>query len=147
MPPDLLPSCRSTPGKTQAREMESIVTAVQAMGTGQVLLASAFLGCYSMALGEFAGPRARLVAIVTAIFAAVGFVALGDPWEASVILLALAPLGMGLFAAAAWALSKVTAGRSRPTPALASAPPLPAASTRVASPSLLERLRARLRVI
>ena len=127
--------------------MESIVTAVQTMGTGQVLLASAFLGCYSMALGEFAGPRARLIAIVAAIFAAVGFVALGDPWEASVILLALAPLGMGLFAAAAWALSKVTAGRSRPAPVLAPAPAVPAASTRATSASLLGRLRARLRVI
>jgi hypothetical protein len=100
-----------------------------------------------MALGEFAGPRARLIAIVTAIVAAVGFVVLGNPWEASVILLALAPLGMGLFAAAAWALCKVTAGSSRPTPVVTPAPVLPAASTRAASASLLERLRARLRVI
>jgi hypothetical protein len=127
--------------------MESIVTAVQAMGTGQVLLASAFLGCYSIALGKFAGPRSRLIAIGTAILAAVGFVALGDPWEASVILLALAPLGMGLFAAAAWALSKATEGGARPTGVVVASPPAPGARTPAASASMLARLRARLRVI
>jgi hypothetical protein len=125
-------------------QMGSIVTALQTMGTGQIFLASVFLGCYALALGEFAGPRGRLVAILTAVFVAVAFVALSKPWEAGVILLALAPLGMGLFAGAAWALCKLTAGASRPAAVVGSAP-LRSTNARAASASLLERLRARLR--
>jgi hypothetical protein len=123
--------------------MESIVAALQAMGTGQILLASVFLGCYALALGEFASSRGRLIAIVTAVFAALAFVVLSKPWEAGVILLALAPLGMGLFAAAAWALSSITAGAARPV-AVAASVSL-SAGARAAPPSLLERLRAGLR--
>ena len=114
------------------------------MSTGQVLCASVFLAGYSLALGRFAGRRSRLIAIVTALLAAIGFVALGNPWEVSVILLALAPLGMGLFAIAVWAVYKVTAARPRPAPVV-SAPPSVGAGTRIGSPSLLRRLRSRRR--
>jgi hypothetical protein len=63
-----------------------------------------------------------------------------------VISLALVPVGMGLFAGAAWALYRVTAGSTRSVVVVASAPLLPV-SSRAGSVSLLERIRARLRFI
>jgi hypothetical protein len=125
-------------------QMGLVVASLATMGMGQILLASVFLASYALALGDFAGALGRPIAIVTAIFAAVGFVVLNHPWEAGVILLALAPVGMGLFAGAAWTLCKVTAGSTRSVAVVPSATPLPT-SSRAASVSLLERVRARLR--
>lgn len=71
--------------------MGLVLASLETMGMAQILLASVLLGSYALALGDFAGARGGLIAIVIAIFAAVGFVVLSDPWEAGVILLALAP--------------------------------------------------------
>jgi hypothetical protein len=124
--------------------MESVLASVATMGTGQILLACVFLGCYALALGDFAGARGGLVATVAAILAAVGFVILSNPWEAGVILLALVPVGMGLFAGAAWMLCTVTLGNTRPVTVVAPSPVLH--TGRPASASLVQRLRARLRL-
>lgn len=86
------------------------------MGTGQVLLASVLLGSYTLALGCFVGHRGRLVAITTAVFAAAGFVGLSELWEAGVIVTALVPVGMGLFAGVAWTTWGLTSRTARHGP-------------------------------
>ena len=126
--------------------MGLVLANLETMGMAQILLASVLLGSYALALGDLAGARGRPIAIVTAIFAAVGFVVLSDPWEAGVILLALQPVGMGLFAGAAWTLCKVTCGSTQSVVVVPSAPLLPTCS-RAVSVSLVERVRARLRFI
>lgn len=106
--------------------MGTVAASLATMGMEQVLLASVFLGSYALALGQFAGTRGRLVAIVTAILAAAGFVALSEPWEAGVILIALAPVGVGLFAGAAWTLWKLMSASTGPAVLAAPAPLQPA---------------------
>jgi hypothetical protein len=83
--------------------MARIADSLASMGTQQLLLALVFLASYALALGRLAGARGRLAAAAGALLAAIGFVASGRSWEAGIIVLALAPLGLGLFAAAAWA--------------------------------------------
>jgi hypothetical protein len=126
--------------------MGSVAASVETMGIGQMLLAFVFLSCYASALSQFAGARARLVMVVIAISAGFGFVSLNDPWETGVCLLALVPVGMGVFAATAWIMWKALG----PTPrqAVLGAPALLQPLRRPASSaSLLGRLRARLRFI
>jgi hypothetical protein len=84
--------------------MGTVAASLATMGTGQTLLVFIFVGGYASALGPFAGSRARLVMTLVAIFAGAGFVVLSDPWETGVILLAFVPVGMGVFAVAAWLL-------------------------------------------
>jgi hypothetical protein len=126
--------------------MGSVVASLATMGLGQILLANLFLGSYALALGDFAGARGRPLAIGSAVLAAIGFVATIDPWEAGAILLALAPVAMGLFAGIAWILCKITVGSTRFVAVVSSAPMLPTPS-RPAPVSLAERVRARLRFI
>ena len=96
----MLPS----PAVSWSKEVGPVVETLETMGTEQVLLAMVFFGSYALALGQFAGPRGRLVAIATAVVAAAGFAAFSRPWEAGVILIALVPICMGLFAGTAWLL-------------------------------------------
>lgn len=126
--------------------MGPVAASLATMGTGQVLLASVLLGGYALALGQFVGNRGRQVAIATAIVAATGFVALSEPWEAGVIVIAFVPVGMGLFAGVAWATWRLASRTAHPAILVAPAPLQPV--LRPAAPSsLLERLRARLRFI
>jgi hypothetical protein len=100
--------------------MGSIAASLETMGIGQVLLVFVFLGCYASALSQTLATRARLVTINIGIFAATGFVSLNDPWETGVCLLALVPVGMGVFAAAAWLMWKALG--ETPRPAIPGAP-------------------------
>lgn len=125
--------------------MGPVAASLATMDMGRVLLAIVLLGSYALALGQFAGKRGRLAAIAIAIVAASGFVVLSEPWEAGVILIAFAPVSMGLFAGVAWALWRLMPRSTRPAvlglPALLAVPPP------VARVSLLERLRTRLRFV
>jgi hypothetical protein len=83
------------------------------MGTGWMLLACVCLGGYVVALGRLAGPLGRVLAIVVTVLAAVVFVAGSAPWETGALVVALLPIGVAVFAGAAWALWKITGGRAR----------------------------------
>lgn len=115
-----------------------------AMGTEQLLLFFIFLASYALALGRFVRARGRLVAVGVAVSTAVGYVVLSHPWEAGVILLACAPIGMGLFAGTAWILWKVTTNRIQPIAVMSSSLEQPRGGL-IDTGSLLARLRARLR--
>ena len=84
--------------------MRDVLQVLQTMGSEQLFLALVFLASYSLALGEFATVRGRLIAAVVACAAAGGFAAFSHPWEAGVVLLGFAFVGIGLFSAAAWML-------------------------------------------
>jgi hypothetical protein len=92
--------------------MDRAVLGQVTMGTGQMLLACVCLGGYSVALGRLAGPLGRVLAIAVAALAAVAFVARSASWETGVIVVALLPIGVALFAGAAWALWNLTGGRA-----------------------------------
>lgn len=87
---------------------------LQAMGLVQYLLVLLFLISYPLALTEFAGPRGRLYAAVAALAAAVAFVAFTNPWEHGVLLVAVAVLSVGFYAAAVWLLHAVLARLEMP---------------------------------
>ena len=100
--------------------MREVVEIVKAMGPEQLLFALVFLAGYALALGEFASARGRLYAAASSLAAAAGFAALSHPWEAGIVAMGFGSVGMGLFSATAWALSRATsslpvgrAGRSR----------------------------------
>jgi hypothetical protein len=82
---------------------------LEAMGLVQYLLVLLFLMSYPLALTQFAGPQGRRYAALLALAAAVGFVTATDPWEHGVLLVAVAVLAMGLFAAAVWLLHTLLA--------------------------------------
>lgn len=119
-----------------------VVASLAQMGIGQLLLASVLLGSYALALGQFVGARGHLITIATAVLAAAGFVALSEPWEAGVILIAFVPLGVGMFAGAAWILWKSTSPRLS---ALTGPVPRETSSRPVTTVPLISRLWARLR--
>ena len=75
----------------------------------QYLLALVFLLGYGTALGSMFGPVGRLRALLLALLAAAGFVALTQPWEQGVLLVMCAIGGIGLFIAFAWGFSAMTA--------------------------------------
>jgi hypothetical protein len=91
--------------------MREVVQVLGAMGSEQLFLALVFLIAYSLAIGEFATARARLIAIGTAFVAAAGFAAFSSPWEAGVMLLGFAFVGLALFSAATWVLWQAMAAR------------------------------------
>jgi hypothetical protein len=95
--------------------MDAVTESLATMGTGQVLLAIVFLASYALALGGFVGARARMFAVATAICSAGSFAACSRSWEAGLVLIAFVPLGMGLLAAAAWALWQVATWHAQPT--------------------------------
>nr|HET7858972.1 hypothetical protein [Caldimonas sp.] len=84
--------------------MRDVVQVLRTMGSEQLFLALVFLASYSLALGEFATARGRLIAAATAFVAAGGFAAFSHPWEAGVVLLGFAFVGVALFTATAWML-------------------------------------------
>jgi hypothetical protein len=84
--------------------MRDVVQVLQTMGPEQLFLALIFLASYSLALGRFSSARGRLVAIVIALAAAAGFAAFSKPWEAGVVLLGFAFVGIALFSGVAWML-------------------------------------------
>ena len=127
-------------------EMGPVAESLATMGMEQVLLAIVFVGSYALALGEFAGARGRLVAVASALLAAAGFAAFSHPWEAGVILVASVPVGMGLFAGAAWMLWAVATWRVRRAIRVELAP-VQRAPRRAATGTLLSRMRARLRFV
>ncbi|MBV9889691.1 MAG: hypothetical protein JO090_02250 [Rhizobacter sp.] len=88
--------------------MREVVQVLTAMGSEQLFLALVFLASYSLALGEFATPRARSIAAALAFASAVGFAALSQPWEAGVILLGFGFVGVAVFTGAAWLLWMAT---------------------------------------
>jgi hypothetical protein len=87
------------------RGMREVVEILNTMRPEQLFLALVYLGCHTLALGELATSRGRLIATAVALCAAFAFAVLSsDAWQAAVILLAMASVGIALFAAAAWAL-------------------------------------------
>ena len=94
--------------------MRQVFEILNTMGPEQLFLALVYLGCHTLALGELATSRGRLVAIAVAFGAALAFAVLSrDAWQAAVILLAMASIGIALFAAAAWALWLASASHGR----------------------------------
>jgi len=92
--------------------MQDVVEIARTMGPEQLFLALVFLACYSLALGTFATARGRLWAVVSGVVAAAAFAALSHPWEAGIVLVACASVGMALFSATVWALSLATIERA-----------------------------------
>ena len=88
--------------------MREVVEIAKTMGPEQLFLALVFLGCYALALGEFASVRGRVVAAGTGLCAAAGFAAFSSPWEVGVVLVACASVGMGLFSGVVWMLWAAT---------------------------------------
>jgi hypothetical protein len=95
--------------------MRQVVEILRTMGPEQLCLALVFLAGYALALGQFATPRGRLIAATIAAVAAIVFAGVSNPWEAGVMLVGFASVGMALFAAAAWILWTATAVRAAPT--------------------------------
>jgi hypothetical protein len=95
------------------------------MGSEQLFLALVFLAGYSLAIGEFATARARVAASATALCAAAGFAAFSNPWEAAVVLVGFAFVGVALFSGIAWVLWSAVAARSAPEQAQELAANLP----------------------
>ena len=105
--------------------MRDVVEIARTMGPEQLFLALVFLASYSLALGEFATARGRVWAVVSGLVAAGVFSALSHPWEAGIVLVACAAVGMALFSATVWALSLATIERAPlavAQPAAANAP-------------------------
>ena len=88
--------------------MRDVVEILKQMGPEQLFLALVYLCCHTLALGELATSRGRLVAVAVGLGAAFAFAASSDAWQAAVILLAMASVGIALFAGAAWALWRVS---------------------------------------
>jgi hypothetical protein len=111
-----------------------------ARGALQLLLALVFVASYALVLGRLAGVRGRLAATASGALAAVGLAALSQSREAGVLLVAAVPVGMALFAAAAWLLWRLMTWRDRrrapqiPEPPLQRASPPPAADRPASTP-------------
>jgi hypothetical protein len=84
--------------------MRDVLQVLRTMGSEQLFLALVFLASYSLALGEFATVRGRLIAAAMAVLAAIGFAAFSHPWEAGVVLLGFAFVGIAVFSGTAWML-------------------------------------------
>jgi hypothetical protein len=95
--------------------MRQVVEILRAMGLEQLFLALVFLAGYALAIGQFATPRGRVIAATTAVVAAIVFAGVSNPWEAGVVLVGFASMGMALFAGVAWILWAATAARGAPT--------------------------------
>jgi len=118
---------------------------LEAMGPEQYFLAFIFIGSYAVAVGELAHARWRRMAALIGFASAVACTALSDPWEQGVILIALAFVGMALFAGLVWGVWAVATRRERQAAALAEAPAATVAAHPVPERPLWARLRASLR--
>ncbi len=76
----------------------------------QLQLLLAFTACIATALtlGGLLAARARAFAGVTAAASTLGFVALSSSWPNAVMLAAVALVGLGLFVAAVWVMTRLT---------------------------------------
>ena len=126
--------------------MQRVAESLTTMGAEQLLLTLVLLASYALALGEFVSFRVRLGAVGIAVLATAGFAALSPSWEAGVILMTLVPVGMGLFAAAAWMLWSLAMWREHRALAAEAFPAEQAPRRRMSTTPLL-RLIARLRFI
>jgi hypothetical protein len=106
-----------------------------ARGVVQLLLALVFVASYALVLGRLASVRGRLAATASGALAAVGLAALSQSREAGVLLVAAVPVGMALFAAAAWLLWRLMTWRDRRRATRIPEPPL----QRVLPPSAADR--------
>jgi hypothetical protein len=84
--------------------INAVSNSLEAMGVQQYLMAFLFLGSYSMALSHFSGGRARGYAAAGALASAICFIALTDPWESGVLVVAFGLVTIGGLAAAVWSL-------------------------------------------
>jgi hypothetical protein len=91
--------------------MNELNHTLQNMGGLQLLLALLFLGSYAMLLGGFVDGRAQAIAALVAVVSAGAFIARTRPWEHGVLLVTFVVVGMGVFIAAAWLLTRL-AGRA-----------------------------------
>lgn len=89
--------------------MSELHHSLETMGVLQFLFAVAFLICYSLAIGDFLGPGARVSVALFGLVSAVGFSVFTDPWVHGVLLTAFAVIGIGLFLGIAWMLKLVFA--------------------------------------
>ena len=119
--------------------MQDVVLVLRTMGPEQLFLALVFLAGYALALGEFATGRARVVAVASALASAAAFAVLSTPWEAGLVLLGFAFVGLALFSAGAWLLWQATAADAAGAADQALAAKLPRA---VATPSSRSRKSA-----
>jgi hypothetical protein len=94
--------------------MGPLTTTLAGMGTGQLLLATAFLASYALALGRLTGARGRLPAVAITIVAAACFAGASESWQAGVVLVSFGLIGMGVFAGVAWTLWTVLAWNRPP---------------------------------
>lgn len=94
--------------------MRQVVEILRAMGPEQLFLALVFLTGYALSLGQFATPRGRVIAATSAAVAAIVFAGFSSPWEAGVMLVGFASVGMALFAGTAWILWAATETRAAP---------------------------------
>lgn len=86
--------------------MDGIVVTLNKMSFAQMVLAWAFVGCYSLALGGMLGTKSSVKAGLAAALAAVAFCLLSDQWVHGALLALFAVGGMGLFVALAWLLAR-----------------------------------------
>lgn len=84
--------------------MDRVTENLNGMGLDQLMLALVFLASYAVALGKLTDARGRLYAAVVALLSAGGFVWMGSSWEGSVVLVAIASLGVGGAVGGAWLL-------------------------------------------
>jgi hypothetical protein len=82
--------------------MSGAAQILETMGPEQCLLAFVFIGSYAVAVGELANPRWRRIAAFAALASAAACAALSEPWEQGVILVAIACVGMAVFAGVVW---------------------------------------------
>jgi hypothetical protein len=87
--------------------MNDLNHTLQNMGALQLLLALVFLGAYAVLLGGFVEGRAQAIAALVAALAASVFTARTDPWVHGVLLVAFVVVGMGLFIAVAWVVTRL----------------------------------------
>ena len=120
---------------------------LEAMGPEQFFLAFIFIGSYAVAVGELAHARGRRIAALIAFASATACAALSDPWEQGVILIALAFVGMALFAGVVWGLWAVASRHERQAAVPAAAPPASVVAPAARERPLWARLRASLRFI
>ena len=104
--------------------MDGVAAGGLTADTVEMLLAWIFLGGYVLALGRLVGRRGRLVAAIAAAAAAGVFIVRSSSWEAGVVMVALVPLGVGLFAGSAWIAWRLTGARG----AMADSAPAPEAA-------------------
>jgi hypothetical protein len=132
--------------------MSAIRDTLQYLGVEQYLLALLFLTSYALALGHFRTARGRVYSVACMLGAAGGFVAVTNPWEHGVLLVALALVGMGAFAGAVWAiwallgwpLDAAPLEEPEEAPGPAAAPMIPARAVAAGLRTLLGRLPRKL---